>query len=571
MKFIKLYSNSEIFKPISFNSDTNINFILSDGHSVGKTKLLELIDYCLLKDKPEFLKLDRFKEIANLTFYLEIKIESIYVTIKRVVNARRDGNCIIKSSHSLDCRSVAKFDFQGSKEDALDFLNGILNFQLFDKQVQFRLYLNYFLRTQDDQSDVFKLNKFKGRDIDYKPIISNLLGVSGTRVRNKYELENEIDKLKKEIKVLEFDIGIDTTEAYIREEINVLEKMKLEKGNRFKEFDFYTEENKISKELVNSIESEISVLNKKRNSLNREIEYINTATNDNLLINMNELKEFFEELNTTFPNDLQIEYGKVIEFNQNLTTERISILQENRINFITELEIIDKELFDLNNRRKDMLSLLTDSDTMSKFKKLEKDIIDLEINIDKEHCKLKKFDLLKEKNDTLETQAKAIKTTVAQIKESITQSNKLSTIKKNISEFARLMFNEEALFSVGLNAYNNIEFNLKLSNNNNFDNKRDDGNTFRKLLSFLFSISIVISYKEQNFFKFAVLDSPFDGDQVDYQDGLYKVIKKVANEHNIQIILTSVEDEIKNLELKEEAKKYAIRHLTENDTLIGEF
>jgi len=55
MKFIKLYSNDDIFKTIIFNEDSNINFILSDGHSVGKTKFLELIDYCLLKDKPPFL------------------------------------------------------------------------------------------------------------------------------------------------------------------------------------------------------------------------------------------------------------------------------------------------------------------------------------------------------------------------------------------------------------------------------------------------------------------------------------------------------------------------------------
>lgn len=570
MKFIKLYSNDEIFKSIIFNQESNINFVLSDDHSVGKTKFLELIDYCLLKDKPDFLKLERFKDRKDLSFYLEIKIDNTYVTIKRTVN-KNGGNYIKKSAHSIDCLSITKFDCSGGQDKVLEYLNDILNFKLSNEQVQFRKYLNYFLRTQDDQSDVFKLNKFKGKDIDYKPVISSLLGIDGLKIKEKYELENEIERLEKEIRALELDIGSNTTKDYIIEEINVLEKMKLEKENRFKEFDFYLEESNISKDLVNNIESEITVLNKKRNSLNREVEYINKATDDNLLINMDELNELFEELNTIFPKNLQIEYSKVIEFNENLTFERINILEDNKVSFLVELETIESELYTLNNKRKDVLSVLTDSDTMSKFKKIEKEIIEIETNINKEKHKIEKFDLLEVKNNELEFKQNQIKIVVTQIQSSISEFNKNSLIKKNISLFARLMFNEEALFSVGLNTYKNIEFNLKLSNNNNFDNKRDDGHTFRKLLSFLFSISILVSYKDSRFFKFAVLDSPFDGDKTDYQGGLYKVIEKVANEYNMQIILTSVEDEIKNEALKKEAIKLQIRYLTENDKLIGEF
>jgi len=225
MKFIKLYSNDDIFKTIIFNEDSNINFILSDGHSVGKTKFLELIDYCLLKDKPPFLKLDRFKEKNDLEFYLEIKTKDTYITIKRTIN-KRGGNYLKKSFYSMDCLDETEFDCFGSQKTVLNYFNDLLNFDLSNQKVQFRKYLNYFLRTQDDQSDVFKLNKFKGKDIDYKPIISALLGIDGLAIRNKYEIENEIDKLEKEIRALELDVGIDTTKNYIIEEISVLEKKK---------------------------------------------------------------------------------------------------------------------------------------------------------------------------------------------------------------------------------------------------------------------------------------------------------------------------------------------------------
>ena len=286
---------------------------------------------------------------------------------------------------------------------------------------------------------------------------------------------------------------------------------------------------------------------------------------------MNELNELFKELNTSFPNDIQIEYKKVLEFNQNLTSERIEILQDNKKSFITDLEFIEENLYILNNKRKDILSVLTDSDTMSKFKKIEKEIIEIETNINKEKLKFEKFELLESKITEIYTKGDELKNVVVEIQISISNFNKTSLIKTNIGIFAKLMFSEEALFSVGLNAHKNIEFNLKLSNNNNFDNKRNEGHTFRKLLSFLFSIALLVSYKNNSFFKFAVLDSPFDGDKTDYQDGLYKLIEKVSIEYNLQIILTSVEDEIKNDELTREAKIHTIRYLKENDKLIGEF
>lgn len=56
MKIIKLYSNNnDILEPIFFNK--GINFVVSNAHSVGKTLLFSLIDYCLMKaNKPDLLK-----------------------------------------------------------------------------------------------------------------------------------------------------------------------------------------------------------------------------------------------------------------------------------------------------------------------------------------------------------------------------------------------------------------------------------------------------------------------------------------------------------------------------------
>jgi uncharacterized protein YydD (DUF2326 family) len=68
MKISKIYSNNEAFKSIIF--DTDINFILSDDHSVGKSTLFELLDFCLLKGSKGFLSREQFE---SFIFYLELK------------------------------------------------------------------------------------------------------------------------------------------------------------------------------------------------------------------------------------------------------------------------------------------------------------------------------------------------------------------------------------------------------------------------------------------------------------------------------------------------------------------
>ncbi|WP_457809629.1 hypothetical protein, partial [Aeromonas salmonicida] len=64
MKLSKIYSNKhDLFAPIEFNEGFNVIFAEirlpenqdKDTHNLGKSKLMELIDYCLLKErKPSF-------------------------------------------------------------------------------------------------------------------------------------------------------------------------------------------------------------------------------------------------------------------------------------------------------------------------------------------------------------------------------------------------------------------------------------------------------------------------------------------------------------------------------------
>jgi len=185
MKISQLYSNNDSFKTIVF--DKGINFILSDANSVGKSSLFKLIDFCLLGDK-HFLGLEHFKDYI---FYIELQISSNrYITIKRPTTGNKNIELKITKQKSM-LVDVNDFNKKGSIGVAKSYFENKVNYSI----NKFRTYITYFLRDENNQSDVFILNKYSSlHEIEYKTLISNLLCIDGRKIRKKYELDEIIKK-----------------------------------------------------------------------------------------------------------------------------------------------------------------------------------------------------------------------------------------------------------------------------------------------------------------------------------------------------------------------------------------
>lgn len=185
MKISKLYSNNDNFKTIVF--DNGINFILSDTNGVGKSSLFKLIDFCLLGDK-HFLGNEHFKDYI---FYIELQVSSNrYITIKRPVTGGKNIELKIRNQKSM-LVDEKDFNIKGSIGVAKSFFENKVNYSI----NKFRTYITYFLRDEENQSDVFILNKHTAlHEIEYKTVISNFVGIDGRKIRRKYELDEIIKK-----------------------------------------------------------------------------------------------------------------------------------------------------------------------------------------------------------------------------------------------------------------------------------------------------------------------------------------------------------------------------------------
>ena len=333
---------------------------------------------------------------------------------------------------------------------------------------------------------------------------------------------------------------------------------------------FYLSEKEISVELVNELESKVAELNQKRNSLNREIDYINKSLEEEIAISSEDINGLFTEMELLFPSDLKENYVSVIDFNKQIMEERVTVFKENRIEFIAEVNNIEKELVFLNKKRVDMLSVLKNTDTMDKFKELEKEVVSFMAKIKLHKERLTIFDEIESKKVELQKKQDELVLVIKENKK-IISSPFILQLKESLMKYGKMIFNQELAFSIGFNTSDNIDFSLKVENSDGFDNELDKGHTIKKLLCFIFAISLTESYNNKKFFKFIAFDSPFDGDKNTYQDGIYNVLEELKSK-NIQTIITSVSDAINNdSNLKKIKKDYTKRFLSESDKLIGNF
>ena len=124
MKLSRIYSNqARLFAPIAFNGvrDANISVVFAritkpkdptkDSHNLGKTTLVHLIDFLLLKNiEKDHIFLKHGELFTKFVFYLEIQTpKGAYVTIRRAVATHTRASL---KRHSEEIPDLSDWDNQ---------------------------------------------------------------------------------------------------------------------------------------------------------------------------------------------------------------------------------------------------------------------------------------------------------------------------------------------------------------------------------------------------------------------------------------------------------------------------
>ncbi|UKH18716.1 DUF2326 domain-containing protein [Actinobacillus pleuropneumoniae] len=565
MKISKLYSNlPQRFNEIKFNED--LNFIYGDvrhpknrdldSHNLGKTTLARLLDFMFLakKHKEHFL----FKNegvFKNFIFFLEIKLGvGKYLTIKRAVENNTKISFVLHNEPNQDFNSLPeeKWDcYELSFDKAKDYLDGKLNFTAI-KSWDYRKLIGYLIRTQDDFSQVFQLQKYRGKDSDWKPYMADLLGFDGELAKRRYQLDKQTSDLEDKITEQKIDEksaleALSKADGRLLLRNNELTRLTnlVEKFN-FREFD-----NKAIERLVAEIDDKIVSLNMKEYSIKNNIYHLEQSfSNNKIKFNPNDVKKLFNEVNILFPEQIKKDFEQLIAFNKAITKERNSYLKQELKENQSELMEVQNELIKLNEKRSKQLEFLKEGELMNKFREsnrqisiVQAEIIDLEKQ--KENIQ-KVLELQKQKRD-LQLSLNEIQDSMVSNVSLINNSTEsvFSKIRIYFNEIIRTVLKKDGELFVSLNNSGNFEFKAEYQESGKNTNE-SQGNTYRKFLCIAFDLAVTRAYLSKEFPKFIYIDGVFDGLDDRKKELLLTVLREYSN-LGIQIIATTINSEIQGM------------------------
>lgn len=559
MKLSRLYSDDSRFKNIKFKDGLNIIFgyvkdiNVNDPHNLGKSALVHLIDFMLLKEvKKGNYFYNKKKVFKNHTFYLEIKLyNGNYITIRRSFKniTRVDMKLLNHSTKLLDCDEwdYTNLVLNTTSEKvipATNILNESLNFDIL-RNYDYRKLVGYFIRTQNDYSDVFQLNKYSSsNDQDWKPFVFELLGFDSGVLLKRYKLNNEIENLKTKIKNMEDYYSYSDIDR-INGQIDILTRDKEMLEQDLDSFNFYLNEKQISKELIKEIENNSIYLQNKAYNLRSDIELIENSLVSKEFLDFNYIKELFGEVKIYFSDQLEKSYEELISFNKSLLEDRKVHLSSLLSDKKAELKVVDGKLKELGKQRSDILNVLQDSDVINKYKNLRANLIEKEKSI--QSLETQKDIILQTRTDIKELSEK--KKEFEEIKETIDlkieNGNKvLNDIRYLFKTYFEAITGKNGIIDISTNTASNVEYNAGIITDNGDLTHEDEGFSYRKMLCMCFDLSVLSYYSDKNFFKFLYHDGPFEALHENRKGSYLEFIEDYCNENDVQYIISLIDSDV---------------------------
>jgi uncharacterized protein YydD (DUF2326 family) len=574
MQISRVYcSQPELFGPIDFNctGDTSsINLILAeirhprdrarDSHNLGKTTLVHLLDFMMLKDlgsDKTFFLIKHADRFAGVVFFIELALNAgDFLTISRPVS---DASAICLKRHSERTQSLRHDDsalwdhFNMSFSAARDLVNAILDLEALSPY-DFRKALTYFLRTQSDYRDELQLHKFMlGKDIDWKPFVMHLFSFKEAPVRRKYELDAELEekrqKREKDALVVQF---AESEFPRLRSTIESKRTQLVAVREKVDSFQLGEEEARMLSNLVSTIETRIAELHEEAYDHDIDIQRIEDSLDNELKFNLADIQTIYADAKIFFGDQIRREYGELLAFNKKLTRERNTSLKRSLAALRVQRSTISAELAELTAKRAAQLTHFRGIDTFDKFKVLQSQLVDQRAELTNLELQAEKLRDLAGLTLQISSLARARGEVVDEIKAMLLADTPLRRgFAQCFDAFCQRILQHEGLFFFQQNASGNVEYQIQLTipaGSARAPSSLDRGTSYKKLLCALFDLALLNVYAGKGFYRFVYHDGVLEG--LDNRKKLLflDLIREQTSKLGIQYIFSAIDSDLPRLE-----------------------
>ena len=565
MKLVRVYANeSETFPEIAFRPGLNV--ILAEvrapedetksDHNLGKTLLARLLDFMLLKEvDADFFTRKHRERFKGFVFFLEILLPDgkSHATIRRGTDA--DTKISLKlhgplsdASPLLDMGEEDSDHWNIPIGKAKEVLNSWLAFDAVPGW-DYRKGISYFLRTQNDYRDVFRVEKFiRSADLFWKPYMADLLGLPGQMLIEKYQSDRLAEGSEEAAKLLAGTSEYTESDAdRLSAEISLAESSIQRKTVQLQDFEFHDMEMEISDELVKTVDAGLGHSEQKIFYAKKDLKAAQDGLASPLEFNLNEILETYEECALVMPDLLVKSYQELVEFNRKLASERNKYLKQR----IKALEAtVAKETAThqgLSAQRQRYLEVFKNRESLERFKKLQMELVRFEENLNRLRGQLGRVEEMNQLREKSKEARRESERLASEIKKRIyPPSSRYKSIRERFQQIAAEFLHVPAVLFVKQNDQGNLDFHAevaKTGGNGEFSSEAD-GTTFKKLLCMAFDLAILSEYADSRFYHFIYHDGALEGEDDRKKIALLKLVERLCAEAGIQYIMSAIRHEL---------------------------
>jgi uncharacterized protein YydD (DUF2326 family) len=272
----------------------------------------------------------------------------------------------------------------------------------------------------------------------------------------------------------------------------------------------------------------------------------NNGLEVDIRFDIEDVQRVFKEAEITFPEQLVRDYSELVTFNKKILTERRSALREKAKNIDNLIRSLEKEAEKLSKKRQEILKILGDSNSLQKYKNLQKELDGDRASLAFLEEKVERLEAISVLDDELrEIKEKCNKLTVL-IKELLKKkSDSHEAIKKNFNKIVSAVLHRNAILYAKQNDIGNLDFHAEyLDSSSESETQERQGTSFRKILCMAFDLAVLVNYSQKPFFHFVYHDGALEQLESKRKLALLSVIRKVCSNHGLQYIFSVLEEEL---------------------------
>lgn len=567
MQLSKIYcDNPSIFGPIHFNCAGKSNIInvifgavkepenkSRDSHNLGKTTLIDVIDFLLLKEisgTNHFLATHAYR-FKGLTLFFEIRLNSLdFITIRRSIDEPNQIGLKRHEQGSQDFTDLTNKSWDHTElplSIATEILDGILNLRVIEPY-SYRKALTYFLRKQADYTDVLQLQKFQvGQHKFWKPFVMTLLGFDESPVQEKYKIDQQIENLEAEKRKREAELQVEEHDLLkMNAELESLRAQLNETEEQLDHFQFSDTERKLMETTVNQIEVRISEINDELYDVEIDLRNIEKAIKSKMDFKISEIDSVFSEAGIHFPDQVKRSYEQLVNFNKALSKERNNSLRERQKRLLELRSSLLNEKYEQDSQRMSHRNILQNSDTLDKFKSLQIELTDQKAALTYLEGQYARLSAISDIEEELNIQKLARTSKQILIRNQIIESTETKdNITNYFRNYCKRVLDHEGLFYIKQNSYGNVEFIIGLKEKVSARTSRQaDGKSYRQMTCALFDLALLKTYENSDFFHFVYHDGILEGLDNRKKRIFLDLVREVITPSKIQYILSVIESDL---------------------------